>query len=152
MAGWESSPPPSVTKAPRWGNSTSHGDDVIGGHHGHYGVGVVAAQVYRRQTDAGGRVALAGLATDHLRGLKENVVVGRLIPAGTGLAYHEERKRKRDSETEMAVSAQEIEAALTEMEHQGYSSADEIATLTKRVEELTSSVERLSDAKAKQAN
>jgi len=51
---------------------------------------------------------------DYLRGLKENVVVGRLIPAGTGLAYHEERKRKRDSETEMAVSAQEIEAALTE--------------------------------------
>ncbi|NCF18057.1 MAG: DNA-directed RNA polymerase subunit beta' [Haliea sp.] len=51
---------------------------------------------------------------DYLRGLKENVVVGRLIPAGTGLAYHEERKRTRDSETEMAVSAQEIEAALTE--------------------------------------
>ena len=51
---------------------------------------------------------------DRLRGLKENVVVGRLIPAGTGLAYHEERKRTRDSEFEMAVSAQEIEAALTE--------------------------------------
>ena len=33
---------------------------------------------------------------DHLRGLKENVIVGRLIPAGTGLAYHEERKRKRE--------------------------------------------------------
>ncbi|HDY81905.1 MAG TPA: DNA-directed RNA polymerase subunit beta', partial [Halieaceae bacterium] len=51
---------------------------------------------------------------DYLRGLKENVVVGRLIPAGTGLAYHAERKRKRDSQSEMAVSAQEIEAALTE--------------------------------------
>ncbi|MBP5133749.1 DNA-directed RNA polymerase subunit beta', partial [Pseudomonas protegens] len=33
---------------------------------------------------------------DYLRGLKENVVVGRLIPAGTGLAYHSERKRRRD--------------------------------------------------------
>ena len=33
--------------------------------------------------------------TDELRGLKENVIVGRLIPAGTGLAYHEERRRKR---------------------------------------------------------
>ena len=41
---------------------------------------------------------------DYLRGLKENVVVGRLIPAGTGLAYHEERRRK----------AEEDEAALTE--------------------------------------
>jgi DNA-directed RNA polymerase subunit beta' len=29
---------------------------------------------------------------DELRGLKENVIVGRLIPAGTGLAYHAERR------------------------------------------------------------
>ncbi|MFZ0254234.1 MAG: DNA-directed RNA polymerase subunit beta' [Gammaproteobacteria bacterium] len=32
---------------------------------------------------------------DELRGLKENVIVGRLIPAGSGFAYHEERRRKR---------------------------------------------------------
>ena len=32
---------------------------------------------------------------DELRGLKENVIVGRLVPAGTGLAYHDERRRKR---------------------------------------------------------
>ena len=32
---------------------------------------------------------------DPLRGLKENVIVGRLIPAGTGLAYHKERQRRR---------------------------------------------------------
>ena len=30
---------------------------------------------------------------DELRGLKENVIVGRLIPAGTGLAYHSTRKK-----------------------------------------------------------
>jgi DNA-directed RNA polymerase subunit beta' len=30
---------------------------------------------------------------DDLRGLKENVIVGRLIPAGTGLAYHDARKK-----------------------------------------------------------
>ncbi len=35
-------------------------------------------------------------ARDELRGLKENVIVGRLIPAGTGLAYHEQRRRQRD--------------------------------------------------------
>jgi DNA-directed RNA polymerase subunit beta' len=29
---------------------------------------------------------------DDLRGLKENVIVGRLIPAGTGLAYHNARR------------------------------------------------------------
>ena len=51
---------------------------------------------------------------DYLRGLKENVVVGRLIPAGTGLAYHSERKRKRDAEKPVRVSADEVEAALTE--------------------------------------
>ena len=57
---------------------------------------------------------------DFLRGLKENVVVGRLIPAGTGLAYHSERKRKREQELaarlakEQGATADEIEAALSE--------------------------------------
>ncbi len=34
--------------------------------------------------------------TDELRGLKENVIVGRLIPGGTGFSYHTERRRKRE--------------------------------------------------------
>jgi DNA-directed RNA polymerase subunit beta' len=54
---------------------------------------------------------------DNLRGLKENVVVGRLIPAGTGLAYHAERKRRREAERTQkteGVSAEDVEAALTE--------------------------------------
>ncbi len=34
---------------------------------------------------------------DDLRGLKENVIVGRLIPAGTGLAYHSTRKKGKES-------------------------------------------------------
>ncbi len=53
---------------------------------------------------------------DGLRGLKENVVVGRLIPAGTGLTYHAERKRKREANINVneGVSAEEVEAALTE--------------------------------------
>ena len=53
---------------------------------------------------------------DNLRGLKENVVVGRLIPAGTGMAYHNERRRRKQEEaaTGDGVSAAEIEAALTE--------------------------------------
>jgi DNA-directed RNA polymerase subunit beta' len=42
---------------------------------------------------------------DDLRGLKENVIVGRLIPAGTGLAYHLARKDKE------AIEAAEREAA-----------------------------------------
>ncbi|HWK53679.1 MAG TPA: DNA-directed RNA polymerase subunit beta' [Hyphomicrobiales bacterium] len=52
---------------------------------------------------------------DYLLGLKENVVVGRLIPAGTGLSYHENRRKQSEARRmqEMA-SAREVEAALTE--------------------------------------
>ena len=63
------------------------------------------------------RVLTEGAVTgkrDFLRGLKENVVVGRLIPAGTGLAYHKERKRKRDQQAgTLTVSAEEVQQALT---------------------------------------
>ncbi|WP_430407353.1 DNA-directed RNA polymerase subunit beta' [Hydrogenophaga sp.] len=43
---------------------------------------------------------------DELRGLKENVIVGRLIPAGTGMAYHEARKvkEKMDDEERRAIA------------------------------------------------
>jgi len=57
---------------------------------------------------------------DFLRGLKENVVVGRLIPAGTGLTYHKERRQRREEETqariarEQGATADEIEQALSE--------------------------------------
>ena len=53
---------------------------------------------------------------DYLRGLKENVVVGRLIPAGTGLTYHAERKKQKEPEFEAPakVSASEVEQALSE--------------------------------------
>ncbi len=42
---------------------------------------------------------------DTLRGLKENVIVGRLIPAGTGLAYHNQRRRNASGLTEAEVNA-----------------------------------------------
>ena len=41
---------------------------------------------------------------DELRGLKENVIVGRLIPAGTGLAYHQQRRINRGS-SDLAIDA-----------------------------------------------
>ena len=47
---------------------------------------------------------------DSLRGLKENVIVGRLIPAGTGLAFHEERKQNR---IKNRSEKQEIDALLS---------------------------------------
>ena len=57
---------------------------------------------------------------DELRGLKENVIVGRLIPAGTGLAYHQARKvkdqmdeaeRRAIADAEAAELAGEVEVA-----------------------------------------
>ncbi|THT98267.1 DNA-directed RNA polymerase subunit beta' [Lampropedia puyangensis] len=48
---------------------------------------------------------------DELRGLKENVIVGRLIPAGTGLAYHQARKAKEQMDDAERRSISEQEAA-----------------------------------------
>ncbi|MGE0386945.1 MAG: DNA-directed RNA polymerase subunit beta' [Gammaproteobacteria bacterium] len=57
---------------------------------------------------------------DELRGLKENVIVGRLIPAGTGFSYHGERRSKRGDmslslpgEISAAAAALKAEAAFT---------------------------------------
>jgi len=68
---------------------------------------------------------------DDLRGLKENVIVGRLIPAGTGLAYHTERRRQRlegaqegegltpqQAEEAMALAAEELAAEETAQDPQ----------------------------------
>jgi DNA-directed RNA polymerase subunit beta' len=62
---------------------------------------------------------------DRLNGLKENVIVGRLIPAGTGLAYHKDRRQRRRANTaegqvEMATEALEeaLKQALNTSEEQ----------------------------------
>ena len=50
---------------------------------------------------------------DHLRGLKENVVVGRLIPAGTGMEFHDKLRSKKQGEfDEQILSEQDLEEAL----------------------------------------
>ena len=48
---------------------------------------------------------------DELRGLKENVIVGRLIPAGTGMAYHQARKAKDQMDEAERRAIAESEAA-----------------------------------------
>jgi len=51
---------------------------------------------------------------DDLRGLKENVIVGRLIPAGSGMAYHKARKEKDqmdEAERRAIAEAEEAELA-----------------------------------------
>jgi DNA-directed RNA polymerase subunit beta' len=48
---------------------------------------------------------------DGLRGLKENVIVGRLIPGGTGLAFHRARKEKELWEVEERQALLQAEKA-----------------------------------------
>lgn len=62
---------------------------------------------------------------DELRGLKENVIVGRLIPAGTGMAYHEARKVRENMDEAERRAIADAEAA--ELAAQGSS---ESATTT----------------------
>jgi DNA-directed RNA polymerase subunit beta' len=63
----------------------------------------ISAASFQETTRVLTEAAITG-KSDHLRGLKENVIVGRLIPAGTGLAFHEERRRKRKDQRDEEVA------------------------------------------------
>ena len=52
---------------------------------------------------------------DSLRGLKENVIIGRLIPAGTGLVFHQERKRNRLESLQQADDMSQTDEELAEL-------------------------------------
>jgi len=77
----------------------------------------ISAASFQETTRVLTDAAVRGLS-DSLQGLKENVIVGRLIPAGTGLAYHESRKNRFtqheivESESPLAVDAGDVEEAL----------------------------------------
>jgi len=77
----------------------------------------ISAASFQETTRVLTDAAVRGLS-DSLQGLKENVIVGRLIPAGTGLAYHESRKNRFsqqeivESEAQPAVDAGDVEEAL----------------------------------------
>jgi DNA-directed RNA polymerase subunit beta' len=66
---------------------------------------------------------------DDLRGLKENVIVGRLIPAGTGLAFHRARKEKEaaDALEQQQLAAMEALAAESAGEEPGADESTEVA-------------------------
>jgi len=77
----------------------------------------VSAASFQETTRVLTEAAVSG-KKDTLSGLKENVIVGRLIPAGTGLTYHEERRKRLAGEFEFdmeeSVSAEEAEKALSD--------------------------------------
>jgi len=61
---------------------------------------------------------------DELRGLKENVIVGRLIPAGTGLAYHDARKIKEKMDDDERRAIAEADAAQLAADQAAQESSD----------------------------
>ncbi len=78
----------------------------------------ISAASFQETTRVLTEAAVRG-STDHLMGLKENVIVGRLIPAGTGLAYHTERRIVRQQERDLEAAAQagvKVEMATEDLE------------------------------------
>ena len=66
----------------------------------------ISAASFQETTRVLTEAAISG-KSDKLRGLKENVIVGRLIPAGTGLAHHQDRRRKRLDAQQEAVDLEQ---------------------------------------------
>ncbi|EOW2138569.1 DNA-directed RNA polymerase subunit beta' [Stenotrophomonas sp. GD03908] len=80
----------------------------------------ISAASFQETTRVLTEAAVRG-TSDNLRGLKENVIVGRLIPAGTGLAYHSNRRRGASGLTEsemqtLAGTPAAVEAPAVEAE------------------------------------
>jgi DNA-directed RNA polymerase subunit beta' len=74
----------------------------------------ISAASFQETTRVLTEAAVTG-KVDDLRGLKENVIVGRLIPAGTGMAFHKERREKRQSTDVMeAALLEEVGAKVDE--------------------------------------
>ena len=77
----------------------------------------ISAASFQETTRVLTEAAVSG-KKDELRGLKENVIVGRLIPAGTGFAYHETRHKKRKAAAQAPaplVTADEAEQNLADL-------------------------------------
>jgi len=73
----------------------------------------ISAASFQETTRVLTEAAVRG-SKDSLRGLKENVIVGRLIPAGTGLAYHDSRRRLRDLEPLEIVTGEIVSTVASE--------------------------------------
>ena len=72
----------------------------------------ISAASFQETTRVLTEAAVRG-SSDTLKGLKENVIVGRLIPAGTGLDFHKERKLAREF-TNDSASSEDIEMETNE--------------------------------------
>jgi len=99
----------------------------------------ISAASFQETTRVLTEAAVRGLRDD-LRGLKENVIVGRLIPAGTGFAHHAERRRIREQELATQLQELETQASLEEQAEAEFTSkpaeVDEAAEVAVVAEEI----------------
>ena len=99
----------------------------------------ISAASFQETTRVLTEAAVRGLRDD-LRGLKENVIVGRLIPAGTGFAHHAERRRTR--EQDLAEQLKELD------ENQAEAAAEESSVSDVDAEIQAALAESMEDATA----
>jgi DNA-directed RNA polymerase subunit beta' len=86
----------------------------------------ISAASFQETTRVLTEAAVRGLRDD-LRGLKENVIVGRLIPAGTGFAHHAERRRTREQDFADQLKELDEAKAAADAEASAEASAEEPA-------------------------
>jgi DNA-directed RNA polymerase subunit beta' len=88
----------------------------------------ISAASFQETTRVLTEAAVRGMR-DPLNGLKENVIVGRLIPAGTGFAHHAERRRTREQDLadQLKELEEEAKAAESEEENPDQALAEELA-------------------------
>jgi DNA-directed RNA polymerase subunit beta' len=77
----------------------------------------ISAASFQETTRVLTEAAISG-RIDYLRGLKENVIMGRLIPAGTGMEYYRNVRVERDDSAEQAAAERNIEELADLMPHE----------------------------------
>jgi DNA-directed RNA polymerase subunit beta' len=75
----------------------------------------ISAASFQETTRVLTEASIQGMV-DHLRGLKENVIVGRLIPAGTGMEFYRNVKLSQEMEDQASKIQEEVSAAYEEAE------------------------------------
>jgi len=93
----------------------------------------ISAASFQETTRVLTEASIQGMV-DHLRGLKENVIVGRLIPAGTGMEFYRNVRLSQEMEDqankiqeEVSAAYEEAERALELLRHEGENEAEELA-------------------------
>jgi DNA-directed RNA polymerase subunit beta' len=92
----------------------------------------ISAASFQETTRVLTEASIQGMV-DHLRGLKENVIVGRLIPAGTGMEYYRNVRLSQEMEEaatriqeEVSAAYEEAERALELLRHEGETETEEL--------------------------